>query len=97
MRLPIADCQLPIWRSLSCRSLAACPATRAIICRYRSATANNLLGNRTTSIVTSGNGPRQLDDPQGEGFGPRPQFGGIHGAKPQTQSAIGNRQSEIPL
>ena len=153
MRLPIADCRLPIRESLSRRSLArrshyggqlvrfgqksrtlarrhsfgldqqfepkrrlisfffnradlgnkfgwaARSATGPIICRYRSrsATANNLLGNRTTSIVILGNGPRQIDDPPGKGFSASLQFGRIHGAKVQTQSAIGNQQSAISL
>jgi hypothetical protein len=149
MKLPIANCQLPIKESLSCRSFArghhdgrklvclgqksrklsgshrsrfdqqfepqcrlirlffdradlgdefsltTSPATRPVICRHGSAAANDLLGNRPSGIVVLRNGPGQFNDAERKSFSSGLQFGGIHGSKLQTQSAIGNRQSAL--
>ena len=151
MKLPIADCRLPIWESFSRRSLArgchdcrklvcfgqkrgkfsrghdvgldkqldpqrrlvcfffdrpdfgdefgltARTATGAIICSHRSSASHNLLGDDTSCVVIFWNRPCQLDDTQRKGFGSGFQFSWSHDAKLQTQSAIGNRQSSMPL
>ena len=151
MRLPIADCRLPIGKLLSRRSLArgrhdcrklvrfgqkrgkfslghdagldeqfepqrgfisllldcsnlgdefgltACPATGAVVSRHRSSASHDLPGNDTSRVVTFGNRSRQLNDSQGKSFGAGFQFSWSHDAKLQTQSAIGNRQSAMPL
>jgi len=75
--------------------LAAGATTGAVIRRHRSAAANDLFGDGAAGIVGFGNGARQLDDSQRESFRAGFEFGRIHGANLQTQSAIGNRQSAI--
>ena len=76
---------------------AAGAATGAVIRRYRSSAADNLSGNRPACVIGFGNGARQLDDSQCESFRAGFEFRRIHGANLQTQSAIGNRQSAIPI
>jgi hypothetical protein len=78
-------------------SLATRPATSAIISRHRSSASHDLPGKDTSRVVTFGNRSRQLNDSQGESFGAGFQFSWGHGSKLQTQSAIGNRQSSMPL
>ena len=75
--------------------VAAGAATGAIIRRHRSATANDLFGDDASGIVIFWNHLRQFNDSQGKRFGARFQFGWIHGAKLQTQSATGSRQPAI--
>ena len=75
--------------------LTARAATGAIIGGNRSAAADNLFGDDPSGIVTFRNRPGQFDDAQGKGFGSCFQFGRVHGANIQIQSAIGNRQSAI--
>ena len=75
--------------------LAAGAATGAVIRRHRGASANNLFGDDTPGIVGLGDGARELDDSQRKSFRASFEFGWIHGANLQTQSAIDNRQSAI--
>jgi hypothetical protein len=70
-------------------------ATGAIVCGHRSAAANDLFGDDTSSIVAFGNRPGQFNDSQGKCFGPYFQFDWVHATKIQIQSAIGNRQSAM--
>jgi hypothetical protein len=77
--------------------LTAGSATGPVICRHGSAAADDLLGNRTSGIVVLRNGPGQFNDSERKSFSSSLQFGGIHGSKLQTQSAIGNRQSAMLL
>ena len=76
-------------------SRTAGAATGAVICRHGSSAADNLSGDRPAGIVRFGNGARQLDDSQRKRFRAGFEFGRVHGANLQTQSAIGNRQSAI--
>ena len=75
--------------------LAAGAATGTVICRHRSAAANDLLGDDAPGLVGLGDRARELDDSQRKGFRAGFEFSWIHGANLQTQSAIGNRQSAI--
>ena len=75
--------------------LTAGAATSSIVCGHRSATANDLFGDDTSSIIVFWNCPGEFDDSQGKRFGARFQFGWIHAPKLQTQSAIGYRQSAM--
>jgi len=75
--------------------LTAGAATGAIICRHRSAAADDLFGDGASGIIGFWNGARQLDDSQRKSFCACLEFGRVHGANLQTQSAIGNRQSAI--
>jgi len=75
--------------------LAARAATGTVISCYRSAAADNLSGNSPASIVGFRNGTGELDDSQRKSFRASLEFGWVHGANLQTQSAIGNRQSAI--
>ncbi len=151
MKLPIADCRLPIGESLSRRSLArgrhdcrklvrfcqkrgkfsrghdvgldeqfepqcrlvcfffdrpdlgnkfgltARPATGAVVRSHRSSASHDLLGDDASGVVIFWNRPGQLYDTQGKSFGAGFQFSWGHDVKLQTQSAIGNRQSSMPL
>ena len=74
---------------------AAGAATGTIVCGHRSATANDLFGDDTSSIIVFWNCPGQFDDSQGKRFCARFHFSWVHAPKLQTQSAIGNRQSAI--
>jgi len=76
-------------------SLTAGAATGAVICRHRGAAADDLFGDGASGVVRFGNGARQFDDSQCEGFCAGFEFGRIHGANLQTQSATGNWQSAI--
>ena len=76
-------------------SAAASPATCAVIRRDRSATADNLPGDDTPGVVASRNGFCQFDDAECKCFGACFEFGWIHGAKVQIQSATSNQQSAI--
>ena len=76
-------------------SLAAGAATGAVIRRDRSSAANNLSGDDASGVVGLGDGACELDDSQRKCFRASFEFGWIHGANLQTQSAIGNRQSAI--
>ncbi len=76
-------------------SLTAGTATGAIIRGYRSSAANDLFGDDSSCIVVFWNRPCKFDYSEREGFGSGFQFGRVHGANLQTQSAIGNWQSAI--
>jgi hypothetical protein len=76
--------------------LAARAATGAIVGRHGSSASQYLFGNNTPRVVVFWDFAAHLDDPQCKCFSSRLEFGGIHGMRLQTQSAIGNRQSANP-
>lgn len=71
---------------------ASCPVIRG----HRSAAANDLLRNDSSSVIAFWHRTRKFDNPKSESFRALFEFGGVHGAKLQNQLAIANRQSKIP-
>jgi len=77
--------------------LASGPASCPIVCRDRSAAANDLILYHSSGFVRFRDCSRKLNYPKRKVFGALFQFGGVHTPKVLEQSPIANRQSSISV